>query len=52
MTNLRYQVNGSNVTATPNGGAPSGFTVAAGNGSVTTWTGNWAPVGASRASAA
>ncbi|EMC2589851.1 two-partner secretion system adhesin CdrA [Pseudomonas aeruginosa] len=41
VTNLRYQVNGSNVTATPNGGAPSGFTVAAGNGSVTTWTGNW-----------
>ncbi|KAB0777326.1 hemagglutination protein, partial [Pseudomonas aeruginosa] len=24
VTNLRYQVNGSNVTATPNGGAPSG----------------------------
>ncbi|HBO1217658.1 TPA: two-partner secretion system adhesin CdrA, partial [Pseudomonas aeruginosa] len=41
VTNLRYQVNGSNFTATPNGGAPSGFTVAAGNGSVTTWTGNW-----------
>ncbi|WP_121358509.1 MBG domain-containing protein [Pseudomonas aeruginosa] len=41
VTNLRYQVNGSNVTATPNGGAPSGFTVAAGNGSVTTWTGSW-----------
>ncbi|WCX36643.1 two-partner secretion system adhesin CdrA [Pseudomonas aeruginosa] len=41
VTNLRYQVNGSNVTAIPNGGAPSGFTVAAGNGSVTTWTGNW-----------
>ncbi|MBG6567725.1 filamentous hemagglutinin N-terminal domain-containing protein [Pseudomonas aeruginosa] len=41
VTNLRYQVNGSNVTATPNGGAPSGFTVAAGHGSVTTWTGNW-----------
>ncbi|UTM24327.1 two-partner secretion system adhesin CdrA [Pseudomonas aeruginosa] len=41
VTNLHYQVNGSNVTATPNGGAPSGFTVAAGNGSVTTWTGNW-----------
>ncbi len=41
VTNLRYQVNGSNVTATPNGGAPSGFTVAAGNGSVTTWAGSW-----------
>ncbi|MGC3646000.1 hypothetical protein ACPTFH_31910, partial [Pseudomonas aeruginosa] len=29
-SNLRYQVNGSNLTATPKGRAPSGFTVAAG----------------------
>ncbi|MGC3575708.1 hypothetical protein, partial [Pseudomonas aeruginosa] len=28
VSNLRYQVNGSNLTATPNGGAPSGFSVA------------------------
>ncbi|MEA8484215.1 MBG domain-containing protein [Pseudomonas aeruginosa] len=41
VTNLRYRVNGSDVTATPTGGTPSGFTVAAGNGSVTTWAGNW-----------
>ncbi|MGP6219099.1 MBG domain-containing protein, partial [Pseudomonas paraeruginosa] len=41
VANLRYRVNGSDVTATPTGGTPSGFTVAASNGSVTTWAGNW-----------